>query len=195
MEVREAATLPGVTEAALRPLQPSSRRFWLIAAGLGLLVMLGLVAYVTQLTEGLGVAGYSDHGFWGIYEANLVAFIGVSYGGALVSAILRLTQARWRAPITRLAESMAVFSLLIGALYAIVHLGRPERMWELVTRPRINSPIVWDFAAVMTYLVATLIFLYLPLIPDLAVLRERFQYSVGWRARLYRALSFDWSGL
>src|SRR5579884_351435 len=195
MEVREAATLPGVTEAALRPLQPSSRRFWLIAAGLGLLVMLGLVAYVTQLTEGLGVAGYSDHGFWGIYEANLVAFIGVSYGGALVSAILRLTNARWRAPITRLAEAMAVFSLLSGMVFAVIHLGRPERLWMLIARPQISSPLVWDFVAVMTYLVANLMFVYLPLIPDIALVRDESRLSRGWRGRLYRFLAVRWQGL
>jgi Ni/Fe-hydrogenase subunit HybB-like protein len=184
-----------VREAALRPLAPSGPRFWALAAVLSVVALAGVVAYVVQLIYGLGAAGYTDQTFWSIYEANLVAFIGVSYGGALVSAILRLTQARWRAPITRLAESMAVFSLLIGALYAIVHLGRPERMWELVVRPRIDSPIVWDFAAVMTYLVATLVFLYLPLIPDLAVLRDRVRDSGGWRARLYRTMAFNWSGL
>jgi Ni/Fe-hydrogenase subunit HybB-like protein len=184
-----------VREAALRPLAPSGPRFWAIAAVLSVLSLVGIVGFVIQLVDGLGVAGYTDQTFWSIYEANLVAFIGVSYGGALVSAILRLTHAHWRAPITRLAESMAVFSLVIGALYAIIHLGRPERIWELVVRPRIDSPIVWDFVAVTTYLVATLIFLYLPLIPDLAVLRERFRDSGGWRARLYRTLAFDWYGL
>lgn len=181
-----------VREAALRPLAPSGRRFWLLASALAVLVLTGVGAFVIQSIRGLGVAGYSDQTFWSIYEANLVAFIGVSYGGALVSAILRLTQARWRAPITRLAEAMAVFSLLIGALFAIVHLGRPDRIWELIVRPNVSSPIVWDFVAVSTYLAATLIFLYLPLIPDLAVLRDRFASDGGWRPRLYRALSIGW---
>src|SRR5437870_7610 len=116
---------PEMREAALRPLAPSGRRFWALAGLLALLVLAGLAAYVVQVSDGLGSAGYSDKGFWGIYEANLVAFIAVSYGGALVSAILRLTQARWRAPITRLAEAMAVFSLLVGMGFALIHLGSP----------------------------------------------------------------------
>ncbi len=183
-----------VFEAAMRPLGRSSWRFWALAGGLAALVGLAIVAYITQLMSGLGSAGYTDKGFWGIYEANLVDFIGVSYGGALVSAILRLTQAKWRAPITRLAESMAVFSLIVGAAFAVVHLGRPDRMWRLLWFPHGSSPIIWDFIAVMTYMVATFIFLYLPLIPDLAVLRDRRDVASGWRRRMYSLLSLRWHG-
>lgn len=183
-----------VHEAAMRPLGHSGWRFWALAGGLAALVGLALIAYVTQVMSGLGSAGYSDRGFWGIYEANLVDFIGVSYGGALVSAILRLTNAKWRAPITRLAEAMAVFSLIVGAAFAVVHLGRPDRMWELVVDAHGSSPIIWDFIAVMTYMVATFIFLYLPLIPDLAVLRDRPDVAHGWRRRMYTMLSLRWHG-
>lgn len=181
-------------EAATRPLRRSSRQFWLLAGGLAALVLLGLVAYGVQLTVGLAVAGYDDTSFWGIYEANLVAFIAVSYGGALVSAILRLTQARWRAPITRLSEATAVCSLVVGMTFALVHIGRPERVWRLVLTPHFSSPIVWDFIVIMTYLAATLVFLYLPLIPDLAELRELPAAGNGWRRRLYRTLSLGWLG-
>lgn len=186
--------LADVREAAVRPLGRSGWRFWALAGVLAALVVVGVGAYAYQVAGGLGTAGYYDRGFWGIYEANLVAFIGVSYGGALVSAILRLTGARWRAPITRLSEAMAVAALLVGASFAIVHLGRPDRIWELVVIPHGSSPIVWDFIAVMTYLVATLIFLALPLIPDMAVLRDRPGAASGWRRRLYGALSLNWRG-
>jgi Ni/Fe-hydrogenase subunit HybB-like protein len=183
-----------VREAALRPLQPGGKPFWVLLGVLSLLVVWGVVAYVVQLINGLGAAGYSDTGFWGIYEANLVAFIAVSYGGALVSAILRLTQAHWRAPITRLAEAMAVFSLLVGMSFALVHLGRPDHVWRLILTPQIGSPIVWDFVVIVTYLAATVLFLYLPLIPDLAVMRDRGQVH-GWRARAYAALALGWQNL
>jgi molybdopterin-containing oxidoreductase family membrane subunit len=124
--------LQDVHDVALRPHARSGWRFWGIAVVLTLLIGWGLVGYVIQLGSGLGSAGYSDTSFWGIYEANLVAFIGLSYGGALVSAILRLTHAKWRAPITRLAEAMAVFSLVVGMLFAVIHLGRPERIWRII---------------------------------------------------------------
>ena len=188
------STLDAATEAALRPLAPSSRRFWLLALVLAILTAWSTTAWTVQLIYGLGVAGYDDRGFWGIYEANLVSFIAVSYGGALVSAILRLTQARWRAPITRLAEAMALFSLLVGMVFAIVHLGRPERVWRMVVTPQLSSPIFWDLVVISTYLLTTAIFLYLPLIPDIAMLRDRLGAQGGWRARLYPALALGWTG-
>jgi Ni/Fe-hydrogenase subunit HybB-like protein len=189
-----ATTLDDLCEVATRPLDRPSRRFWLLAGGLAVLVLWGVVAYVVQLVQGLGAAGYDDQSFWGIYEANLVSFIAVSYGGALVSAILRLTQARWRAPITRLAESMAVISLLVGMTFALIHLGRPDRIWRMVFTPQLGSPIVWDFIVIMMYLAATLVFLYLPMIPDLAILGDRQSARTARWTSLYRRLSLGWRG-
>jgi molybdopterin-containing oxidoreductase family membrane subunit len=164
---------------------------------LGLLALVGaaLFAWIWQLTHGLGVAGYNDQAFWATYEADLVFFIGLSYGGAVVSAILRLTGASWRAPLTRLAEATAGAALLVGMAFALVHLGHPERIWELVATPNLTSPIFWDFIAITTYLLATLIFFYLPLIPDLALARKDLAVAAGtWRYRLYGRLSRGWEG-
>jgi Ni/Fe-hydrogenase subunit HybB-like protein len=180
--------------AALRPVTSAGRGFWLVAGPLGLAVLAALAAWAWQIRQGLGAAGYSDGAFWSIYESNLVTFIGVSYGGAVVSAILRLTRTPWRAPITRLAEATALMALLVGMMFAVVHLGRPERIWELVVRPRLSSPIFWDFVAVSTYLVATAIFLYLPLIPDLSTLASRLPRD-SRLARWYRRLALGWRGL
>ena len=183
-----------IEAAAVRPIGHGGRRFWLVAGALGALVVAAFAAYAYQLMSGLAVAGYNDDAFWGVYEANLVTFLGVSYGGALVSAVLRLVHAEWRAPISRMAEAMALVTVVIGGSFAIVHLGNPINLWRLVLSPRLSSPIVWDFYAVMTYLVATLIFLYLPLIPDFARLRDRGDAG-RLRGRLYRLLALGWSGL
>jgi Ni/Fe-hydrogenase subunit HybB-like protein len=185
-----------VRTAALRPILGGGLRFWVIAGMLTALVIPGVVAYVTQLRSGLGVTGLSDDVFWGVYTANLVAFIGISYGGAVVSAVLRLTDAHWRAPITRMAEAMALISLMIGASFAVIHVGRPTRLWEMATSPNFSSPLVWDMIAISTYLAATAVLLYLPLIPDLAIARERLgSRAGGWRLAIYRLLSARWRGL
>lgn len=196
--VAAVAERPGevaLRDAAFRPMRQPGRWFWPVFLGLAAVVAVAFVAYGYQVAAGLWVAGYNDTAFYGIYEANLVAFIGVSYGGALVSAVLRLTNAHWRAPITRMAEGMALVALLVGAAFAIVHLGRPERIWELIVHPQAGSPIVWDVIAISTYLVATLIFLYLPLIPDLAVARDRLGPTSGrLRRTFYRLAAAGWSG-
>lgn len=157
-----------IARSALGPVLDTPRWWWPAVLVLAAVVVLGVIAWIVQVVDGLGVAGYNDHAFWSIYEANLVAFIGVSYGGAVVSAILRLTQATWRAPLTRIAEATALVTLPIGMIFIIPHLGSPQKIWELVWPPywNLSSPILWDFFAVSTYLLATVVFFYLPLVPD-----------------------------
>ena len=110
-------------EASLRPFGKPSRLWWLTILALTLVVLTGIAAWVLQLRGGMGVAGYSDQAFWAIYIADVVTFIGVSYGGAVVSAILRLTGATWRAPLTRLAEGPQRGLTSVGAHDV------PSRLW------------------------------------------------------------------
>jgi len=181
-------------EASLRPFTKPSLQWWLVVGGLGAVVGVGVFAWVVQLKGGMGVAGYNDHAFWAIYIADVITFIGVSYGGAVVSAILRLTGATWRAPLTRLAEGTAVVTVLIGSALIIPHIGNPIRLYELVTRPNLTAPVFWDFVAVMTYTFASIVFFALPLVPDMATLYKANAEKLGPRARLYAAVSRGWEG-
>jgi Ni/Fe-hydrogenase subunit HybB-like protein len=188
-----AGELPEVREAVLRPFVKAGRGFWVLAAVLAAIVAAGLAAWVIQLRDGLGVAGYNNGAFWSVYEADLVTFIGVSYGGAVISAVLRLTGAQWRAPLTRLAEGTAVVTVLIGGSFVIPHLGHVQQAWELLTRPNLSSPIFWDFIAVATYAAASVVFFALPLVPDTAIVRHGYAELLGRRARLYRWISGGWA--
>src|SRR5680860_126213 len=182
-------------EASLRPFGKPSRLWWVTVVVLALVVGAGIAAWVAQLKGGMGVAGYNDHAFWAIYIADVITFIGVSYGGAVVSAILRLTGATWRAPLTRLAEGTAVVTVLIGAALIIPHIGNPIRLYELVTRPNLSAPVFWDFVAVMTYTFASIVFFTLPLVPDMAVLHKGHQAGLGKRrTTLYAKVSRGWTG-
>lgn len=182
-----------LVDAALRPALRGGRRSTLLIVALAVPVAAGIAAWLYQVTHGLSVTGLNNQVFWGVYEVNLVTFIGFSYGGALVSAVLRLTNAHWRGPITRIAEATALVTLCIGALFPIVHLGHPERMWEFATRPNSTSPLLWDLVAVLTYLLATVLLFGLPLVPDLAAAAEH--PGVGpRRRRLYLRLASGWLG-
>ncbi len=186
---------PDVREVALRPMLHPGPFFWVIVLALGVLVLGGMVAFLRQFRDGLGVTGLNNRVSWGVYTANIVFFIGLSYGGAVTSAILRLTNARWRAPLTRMAEAMALVTLCIGGLFPIIHLGRPDRVLNILLHPQVGSPLVWDVVAISTYMAATIIFLYLPLIPDIAHCRDRLGAAAGrLRQRVYSVLSLGWQG-
>jgi len=184
-----------IREAALRPILRPGGLFWLVALVLGLLIFAGMVAYLQQLRYGLAVTGLSQRISWGFYISNMVFFIGISYGGAMTSAILRLTNAPWRAPLSRMAETMAVVALMVGGLFPIIDLGRPDRMYNLLLHGQVGSPVVWDVVAITTYMAAGLVFLYLPLIPDIAVCRDQLGPAAGGlRRALYQRLALGWQG-
>ncbi len=181
-----------------RPLEGVSWRYLAVLLPLSLVTLWGLIAWGYQLDRGIGVAGIRRPVFWGFYLVDFVFWIGISHAGTLISAILRLTDAEWRKPVTRAAEAITVFALMIGGMFPIVHLGRAWIFYWLVPYPNsrllwpnFRSPLVWDLTAISTYLIGSTIFLFLPLIPDVAQLAK---HSTGWRRWLYRRLSLGWTG-
>ncbi|HET6701825.1 MAG TPA: NrfD/PsrC family molybdoenzyme membrane anchor subunit [Gemmatimonadaceae bacterium] len=172
---------PGVTpewrarleRRALAPLAGTGRAYWLWLAGLLAVIALGLYAYSTQLENGLLVTGMRDRISWGIYIASFVFFIGISHAGTLLSAILRAAKARWQLSITRMAELITVVALMVGALFPLIDLGRPDRILNVFFYGRWQSPLIWDILAISTYLTGSTLYLLLPLIPDFARARDR----------------------
>jgi len=175
----------------MAPMESTGASFWRWVLGLGIVVVLAAVALGSQLLYGLGVTNLNRPVYWGMYITNFVFFIGLSYGGVLTSAILRLVDAEWRRPITRMAEVVAVFALILGAANIILDLGRPDRALFVMMHPHFASPLIWDVVSISLYFVTSSLYLYLPLIPDIALLRDR---TTGWRGWLYRLTAFGWTG-
>ena len=180
--------------ALLAPVFKWGRGVYLTIGGLGAIIAFGIYAYIVQLRDGLSVTGMRDTVSWGLYITDFVFFIGISHVGALLSSILRLTGAGWRHPITRMAEAITFAALLMGALMPIIDLGRPERVLNLILHGRLQSPILWDILSITTYLAGSTIFLLLPLIPDMALLRDKFTDAPTWRRWIYKIFSFGWRG-
>jgi len=179
-------------ERAMWPIGRGDRKFWIAVIVLGSLVAAGIYAWIYQIQRGLWVTGLNQKVSWGFYIINCVFFIGMSYGGAMTSAILRLTNAKRRAPLTRIAEATAVAALLVGAVYPIIDMGRPDRFLNILMYGQVGSPVVWDVVAITTYMIASLVFLYLPLIPDLATTRDSLRMTK--LQRVYKILALGWKG-
>lgn len=161
---------------------------------LAILSIIGIYMYTKQWNQGLIVTGLSNKVFWGMYVTNFVFFIGISHAGTLISAILRVTNAEWRTPITRLAEQITVIALIFGAVSVLIDMGRVDRVLELIVHGRIISPLVWDVISITFYLFGSWIFLYLPLIPDLAYYRDNLPEKYRVRRFFYRLFALGWNG-
>ena len=187
-----------ITADLLRPLFQTSWRFFAAVAILGAFVVAAFSAFGYQVYTGIGVWGIRRPVFWALDITNFVFWIGISHAGTLISAILRLANATWRRPVTRCAEVITVFALSIGAMFPIIHLGRPWLAFWLIPYaserqiwPNFRSPLVWDFFAINTYLIGSVAFLTLPIIPDWALVRDK---ADGWRKKVYGMLALGWRG-
>ena len=168
----------------------SSRRFYQVSTCLLAVVAFGAFCVAWQYHHGLGVTGLNDSVTWGFYITNFVFFIGISHAGTLISAILRLCQAEWRRPITRMAEVITVMVLTIGGVNILIDLGRPDRALYVMMYGRYQSPLLWDATSIAAYFTASTLYLWLPMIPDIALLRDTVKHG-RW---FYRVLAVGWQG-
>ncbi len=178
----------------VEPLVKSGVGFYLTVGVLLSFIALAFYAYFTQFRYGLGVTGMNRPMYWGIYIVNFIFFIGISHAGTLISAILRVSQAEWRRPITRSAEVITVMVIAFGAINIIIDLGRPDRVLNILTHGRFQSPLLWDVVSLSTYLTASSIYLFIPMIPDIAILRDILPERMRFRRTLYRILSLGYQG-
>jgi molybdopterin-containing oxidoreductase family membrane subunit len=171
-EARKLEDLSQDERILLAPLVRTTKWFWIWAAALAGITLWGAIAYFLQLRFGLGMTGLNTPGYWGIYIISFVFFIGISHAGTLISAILRISNAEWRRAITRSAEFITVLVIAFGAVQPILDLGRPDRVLYVVIHGQAWSPLLWDVCSIGLYFTASSIYLYVPMIPDLARIRD-----------------------
>jgi Ni/Fe-hydrogenase subunit HybB-like protein len=156
-------------------------RGWLagLAVAFALLMMMNF-AIGWLLMRGVGVWGVNIPVAWGFAIVNFVWWIGIGHAGTFISAILLLLHQDWRTSINRFAEAMTLFAVACAGMFPLLHLGRPWVFYWLLPYPdtmglwpQWRSPLVWDVFAVSTYLIVSLTFWYIGLLPDLAAMRDR----------------------
>jgi molybdopterin-containing oxidoreductase family membrane subunit len=135
-----------------------------------------------------------DYVSWGIYISNFVFFVAISLVGSLITAIFRLAKVPWRTPLTRISEIIAVSAITFASLIIIVDMGRPERLVNLFTHGRIQSPIMWDVIVIGTYFCISLFLLYITLLPDIRIMIKAKAILGKPFSKLYRWLGSFWKG-
>ena len=176
-------------------LEKPSVKWYAWVAILSIVALFGIYALIRQMIDGQIITGMRDNAVWGIYTANFVFFMGLSYAGALISCSFQLLRIKWAKPVLRIAELITVSSLIVGAPYILFCLGRLDRIHFLFTHGRIQSPITWDVIAISTDLVFCIAFLYFTHIRDFAKLRDATDFNVApWRKKLYKFLAIGYKG-
>ena len=163
------------------------------------LTLLFLIAIGYLLAVGVGVWGVNQPVAWAFAITNFVWWVGIGHAGTFISAFLLLLRQTWRTSINRFAEAMTIFAVAMAGIMPILHLGRPWFFYWLIPYPDImglwpqwRSPLIWDIFAIGTYVIVSILFWYMGLIPDLATLRDRAR--VRWKQIGYALLALGWRG-
>ncbi|SZD72545.1 Uncharacterized conserved protein [Candidatus Ornithobacterium hominis] len=194
-------TYHDITEDIARPVESKAGKLWWIAFSLAMVAFLygfGCIAYT--IGTGIGVWGLNRTINWAWDITNFVWWVGIGHAGTLISAVLLLFRQKWRLSINRSAEAMTIFAVVQAGLFPVIHMGRPWVGYWVFPIPNnfgslwvnFNSPLFWDVLAISTYLSVSVVFWYMGLIPDFAMLRDRATKPVA--KKMYSILSFGWGG-
>ena len=170
------------------------------------LLLVGAMSYLFY--KGVGIWGVNVPIAWAFALTNFVWWVGIGHAGTFISAFLLLLRQKWRTSINRFAEAMTIFAVAMAGLMPILHLGRPWFAYWLIPYPDVmnvwpqwRSPLVWDIFAIGTYIIVSILFWYMGLIPDLATLRDRASSrakqivyglgALGWRGEARQWRRFD----
>jgi molybdopterin-containing oxidoreductase family membrane subunit len=177
-----------------------SWRAWWIGFAVSLALTVGfLVAVLAVFIRGIGIWGVNTTVVWGFAIADYVWWIGIGNAGTLISSMLLLMRQKWRASTNRFAEAMTLFAATIAGLFPIIHLGRPLYFYWLTPYPNTmdlwpqwRSALIWDFWAILSYILFSILFWYVGLIPDFATMRDRAKTTAP--QVIYGALALGWRG-
>lgn len=179
-----------VAELAPRKFRRSGQ-IWTIC--LVVVVVVGIAAYIDQIIKGQVVTNMRDYVLWGVYISNFVFFVAISFVGSLTAAILRLSKKSWRTPLVRIAEIIAFSAIIMAGVTIVLDMGRPDRLHNIFIYGRLQSPIAWDVVIITTYILISALILYIPLLPDMAILKSHFK-DKPFISKWYGRLSLKWTG-
>ena len=174
-------------------------RWWIALAATLPFVGATMAGLLALSIKGIGLWGINTTNVWGFAIANYVWWIGIGNAGTLISSLLLLTRQAWRASINRFAEAMTLFAVSIAGIFPIIHLGRPQYFYWLVPYPNTmtlwpqwRSALIWDFWSIISYLLFSILFWYVGLMPDAASLRD--QARSRFAKRFFGILALGWRG-
>jgi molybdopterin-containing oxidoreductase family membrane subunit len=199
--IARARSLAQITEDVCAPLERRPTLLWWLAFLMSSsALLLGIVAVSYQIAVGVGTWGLNRTVGWAFDITNFVFWVGIGHAGTLISAVLFLFRQKWRTAVNRSAEAMTLFAVICAGLFPVIHMGRPWLAYWMLPYPNergplwinFRSPLTWDFFAIATYFLISLLFWYVGLVPDLATLRDRT--SPSRRRRLFSFFSLGWNG-
>lgn len=135
-------------------------KFKVTAGILGALALVGAVAWVYQLANGLGVTGMSNGTSWGLYITCFMFFVGLSAGGLIVASSATVFHVAEYKKVALPAVILSTVCICLAGMFVLIDLGGLQRVWRIATGPNPISPLFWDICVITCYLAINVLYLY-----------------------------------
>lgn len=170
------------------------------------LMVIGTMAYISQMYSGLIVTAMRDQVSWGFYISNFTFLVGVA--AAAVLLVIPAYVYKWK-PIKEIAilgELLAVSAMVMCLMFVTVDLGRPDRFWHLIPKIGIlnfpQSLLAWDVVVLNTYLVLNFVIagymlysLYYRRQPNMTYVLPLLLFSIPAAISIHTVTAFLYNGL
>jgi molybdopterin-containing oxidoreductase family membrane subunit len=140
-----------------KPQQKANDLPWLI--GLGVLAVIGIAAWVVQLTQGFATLGLGQAVAWGAYIGAFFLLAGTGSGLVVLAALADLNVIPSLKPQRRVLLIGAIASFVAAGFAILMDIGKPERVFNLLFSPNLSSMFVWDFWALALSIVLAVAYL------------------------------------
>ena len=178
-----------------------SRSYWTLLAVLSALVVVGLVTYLQQFSQGLGLTGLSRDVPWGLYISQFTFLVGVAASAVMVVLPYYVHHYKAFGKLAILGEFLAIPACFMCVLFIFVDMGQPRRVLNIILHPTPHSVMFWDMIVLNGYLLLNVVISRATFraeragLPPPAWVKPIIYLSVPWAVSIHTVTAFLYCGL
>lgn len=136
-------------------MERSTRKIALV--GIVLLVV-GLIAWIVQLTGGLLAGSNMTNIFlWGLMIAVFAFLVGFGAGSQFVASAIILSGKEELKPLARIASACGLACVCAAGVAILADLGAIRNAFAMIVGMNPRSPLAWDMIAMCTFIVLSIV--------------------------------------
>lgn len=136
-------------------MERSTRKVALV--GIVLLVV-GLIAWIVQLTGGLLAGSNMTNVFlWGLMIAVFAFLVGFGAGSQFVASAIILSGKEELKPLARIAGACGLACVCAAGVAILADLGAIRNALAMIVGMNLRSPLAWDMIAMCTFIVLSIV--------------------------------------
>lgn len=178
-----------------------SNRYWAWIFFLLAVIGVGVLAYMKQLNEGLGITGLSRDVSWGLYIGQFTFLVGVAASAVMLVIPYYLHDFKKFGKIVILGEFLAVSAVIMCVLFIMADMGQPMRVANILLHPTPGSIVFWDVVVLNGYLLLNLIIGWTTLGADRKGVKPPdwvkplIYLSIPWAVSIHTVTAFLYAGI